>query len=138
MRVKGGVVTRRQHKKVLKLTEGFRGRRRNCFRLAKLAMQKALQYAYRDRRVKKREFRALWIARVGAGARQLGLSYSDFIFGLKLANVDLNRKQLSELAVRDPAAFSQVAEKARAALTAHVARTGRTTHSVSPSVASAA
>ncbi len=116
MRVKGGVVTRRQHKKVLKLTEGFRGRRRNCFRLAKLAMQKALQYAYRDRRVKKREFRTLWIARVGAGAREAGMTYSQFMCGIKRANIDLNRKALAELAVHDPVAFRQVVDRSRAAM----------------------
>jgi large subunit ribosomal protein L20 len=116
MRVKGGVVTRRQHKKVLKLTEGFRGRRGNCFRLAKLAMQKALQYAYRDRRVKKRDFRALWIARVGAGARAAGMSYSEFMCGLKQAGIELNRKALAELAVHDPIAFGQVVDQSRNAL----------------------
>lgn len=115
MRVKGGVVTRRHHKRVLKLTEGFRGRRGNCYRLAKLAMQKALVYAYRDRRVKKREFRTLWIARVGAAVRQAGISYSEFMFGLKRANIELNRKALAELAVNDPAAFRQIVEQAKAA-----------------------
>lgn len=116
MRVKGGVVTRRQHKRVLKLTEGFRGRRRNCYRLAKLAMQKALQYAYRDRRTKKREFRTLWIARVGAGAREAGMSYSEFMYGLKQANITLNRKALAELAVHDPIAFRQIVDQSRAAI----------------------
>jgi len=116
MRVKGGTVTRKHHKRVLKLTEGFRGRRGSCFRLAKLAMQKALVYSYRDRRVKKREFRTLWIARVGAATRNAGISYSQFIFGLKQANIDLNRKALAELALNDPAAFAQVVERAKTAV----------------------
>lgn len=118
MRVKGGVVTRRHHKRVLKLTEGFKGRRKNCFRLAKLAMQKAYVYAYRDRRVKKREFRTLWIARIGAASRACGMPYNRFIHGLKAAGIELNRKSLAELAARDPACFSAVVERVRSAVSA--------------------
>ena len=115
MRVKGGFKGRRRHKRLLKLSEGFQGRRRNCFRLAKLGVQKALQYAYRDRRVKKREFRALWVVRINAATRAHGLSYSRFIRGLKMAGVDVDRKILAELALRDPGAFSAIVDKAKAA-----------------------
>ncbi|RIL11101.1 MAG: 50S ribosomal protein L20 [Proteobacteria bacterium] len=116
MRVKGGPTTRRRHKRLLKLSEGFRGRRGNCYRLAKLAVQKALQYSYRDRRVRKREYRALWIARINAGAREAGISYSRLVRGLKLAKIELDRKCLADLAYHSPQAFSAVAEKAKAAL----------------------
>jgi large subunit ribosomal protein L20 len=100
----------------MELAEGFRGRRKNCFKLAKLSVEKALQYAYRDRRAKKREFRALWIIRINAAARLCGLSYSSFIRGVSQAGIDLDRKVLAELAYSDPAAFAVVAEKAKAAL----------------------
>jgi large subunit ribosomal protein L20 len=116
MRVKRGFAGHRRHKRRLKLAEGFRGRRKNCFKLAKRAVEKALQFSYRDRRVKKRDFRGLWIVRINAAARIHGLSYSKFIRGLKLAQIDLDRKVLAELAYADPAAFAVVAEKARAAL----------------------
>ena len=116
MRVKGGVRTRRRHKRLLKLSEGFKGRRRNCFKHAKLGVKKALQYAYRDRRVKKREFRSLWIVRINAATRQCGLSYSQFIRGLRSAGMDLDRKVLADLAVRDPSAFGSIVERARAQL----------------------
>ena len=116
MRVKRGFASRRRHKKLMKRAEGFRGRRRNCYKHAMFGVEKALQYSYRDRRVKKREFRKLWIVRINAAARLSGLSYSAFMRGLKLAKVDLDRKVLAKLAVDHPEDFSVVAEQARAAL----------------------
>jgi large subunit ribosomal protein L20 len=116
MRVKGGVVTRRRHKRLLKLAKGFRGRRGNCFRLAKLAVQHGLVYAYRDRKAKKRDFRSLWIARINAGARLCGISYSRFIRGLNLSGIELDRRVLADMAMHDPTAFAVVAEKAKSAL----------------------
>jgi large subunit ribosomal protein L20 len=116
MRVKGGVVTRRRHKRLLKRAEGFRGRRNGCFKLAKRAVQRAMQHAYKGRRLKKRDFRALWISRINAGVRTVGLSYSRFIHGLQKAQIGLDRKVLADLAARAPADFAQVAEKAKAAL----------------------
>lgn len=118
MRVKGGVVTRRRHKRMLKRAEGFRGRRSSCFKLAKRAIEKAGQHAYRGRKMKKRDFRALWIVRINAAARECGLSYSRLMSGLKGAGIELDRKVLANLAATDPAAFASVAEKARAALAA--------------------
>ena len=115
-RVKRGVTARARHKKVLKLSKGFKLRRNNVFRVAKQAVMKAGQYAYRDRRNKKRVFRRLWIARINAGARANGMTYSVFMNGLKKANITLNRKMLAELAVSDAAAFAGLAEKAKAAL----------------------
>ncbi len=115
-RVKRGVTARARHKKVLALAKGFRGRRKNVFRIAKEAVMKAGQYAYRDRRNKKREFRRLWIARINAAARHAGVSYSRFMAGLKKANIELDRKVLADMAVNDPAAFTSVVEKAKAAL----------------------
>jgi large subunit ribosomal protein L20 len=115
-RVKRGVTARARHKKVLALAKGFRGRRKNVFRIAKEAVMKAGQYAYRDRRNKKREFRRLWIARINAATRSAGVSYSRFIAGLKKANIELDRKVLADMAVNDPAAFTTVVEKAKAAL----------------------
>jgi large subunit ribosomal protein L20 len=112
MRVKRGFKARRRRKKVLKLARGFRGGRSKLFRTAADAVDKALMYAYRDRRARKRDFRRLWIARINAGARMNGLSYSKFIHGLKTAQVELDRKVLAELAVSDPAGFSQVARLA--------------------------
>jgi large subunit ribosomal protein L20 len=117
-RVKRGVTAHARHKKVLAKAKGFRGRRKNVFRVAKQAVMKAGQYAYRDRRVKKREFRALWIARINAGARQFGLSYSAFMNGLKKAAIEIDRKVLADLAVADKAAFAKLAEQAKARLTA--------------------
>jgi len=108
MRVKRGFKSRQRRKKVLKLAKGYRGGRSKLFRTAADAVDKALMYAYRDRRAKKRDFRKLWIARINAGARMNGLSYSRLIHGLKQANVELDRKVLAELAVSDPASFSQV------------------------------
>lgn len=118
MRVKGGPVSRRRHKRLLKLTEGFRGRRRNCYKLAKRSVQKALQHAYKARKKKKNDFRTLWIARINAGARVSGISYSSLIKGLKQANVELDRKSLADLASRDADAFSAIVEKAREGLRA--------------------
>ena len=112
-RVKRGVTARARHKKVLALAKGFRGRRKNVFRIAKEAVMRAGQYAYRDRRTKKRVFRQLWIARINAATRGLGVTYSKFMAGLKEANVDLDRKVLADMAVHDPAGFSAVVEKVR-------------------------
>lgn len=115
-RVKRGVTARARHKKVIALAKGYRGRRNNVYRVAKQAVMKAGQYAYRDRRQRKRQFRQLWIARINAGARQYGLSYSKFMNGLKRASIALDRKVLADLAVFDKVAFEQLVEKAKAAL----------------------
>jgi large subunit ribosomal protein L20 len=115
-RVKRGVTARARHKKVLALAKGFRGRRKNVFRIAKQAVMKAGQYAYRDRRAKKRVFRALWIARINAASRGLGLTYSKFVAGLKKAEIEIDRKVLAELAVNDPAGFASIFAKVKAAL----------------------
>ncbi|WP_028302803.1 50S ribosomal protein L20 [Oceanospirillum maris] len=115
-RVKRGVVARRRHKKVLKQAKGYYGARSRVFRVAKQAVIKAGQYAYRDRRQRKRQFRALWIARINAGARINGLSYSRFIAGLKNANIEIDRKVLADLAVHEKAVFAAIVEKAKAAL----------------------
>ena len=116
-RVKRGTVARARHKKVLKQAKGFRGRRKNVYRVAKQAVMKAGQYAYRDRRQKKRQFRALWIARINAAVRELGMSYSVFMAGLKRANIDIDRKVLADLAVADKAAFAKIASQVKAGLT---------------------
>ena len=115
-RVKRGVTARARHKKVIALATGYRGRRKNVYRIAKQAVMKAGQYAYRDRRQRKRQFRQLWIARINAGTRQNGLSYSKFMNGLKRAAIELDRKVLADLAVFDKPAFAQLVEKAKAAL----------------------
>ena len=115
-RVKRGVTARARHKKVLALAKGYRGRRKNVFRIAKQAVMKAGQYAYRDRRAKKRVFRQLWMARINAASRGLGLSYSKFVAGLKKAEIDIDRKVLADLAVRDPAGFASIFAKVKAAL----------------------
>lgn len=115
-RVKRGVQARRRHRKVLRQARGYYNARRKVYRVAKQAVIKAGQYAYRDRRVRKREFRSLWIARINAAAREHGLSYSRFMGGLKKAEVEVDRKVLADLAVRDKAAFAAIAEKAKAAL----------------------
>jgi len=117
-RVKRGVTAHARHKKVTKLAKGYRGARKNVFRVAKQAVAKAGQYAYRDRRVRKREFRALWIARINAAARECGMSYSRFINGLIKAQIEIDRKVLADIAVRDRAAFALLAEKAKAGLAA--------------------
>ena len=115
-RVKRGVTARARHKKVLDLEKGFRGRRNNVYRVAKQAVMKAGQYAYRDRRNKKRVFRALWIARINAAARQNDMTYSQFIYGLKKAAIEMDRKVLADLAVFDKPAFAAIVAKAKAAL----------------------
>ena len=115
-RVKRGVTARARHKKVLALAKGYRGRRKNVYRVAKEAVMKAGQYAYRDRRQRKRQFRALWIARINAAARPQGITYSRFIEGLTKAGVKLNRKVLAEIAVSDPAGFTNLVEQAKAAI----------------------
>jgi len=112
-RVKRGVTARAKHKKVLDAAKGYRGRRKNVCHVAKEAVMKAGQYAYRDRRQKKRVFRALWIARINAGAREFGLTYSRLINGLKKASVEVDRKVLADLAVFDKAAFEKYAELAK-------------------------
>ncbi|WP_211824153.1 50S ribosomal protein L20 [Kistimonas asteriae] len=115
-RVKRGVVARRRHKKVLKQAKGYYGARSRVFRVAKQAVTKAGQYAYRDRRQRKRQFRALWIARINAGARANGLTYSRMIAGLKKANIEIDRKVLADLAVHEKGAFTQIVEHAKGAL----------------------
>ena len=115
-RVKRGVTARARHKKILALAKGYRGRRKNVYRVAKQAVMKAGQYAYRDRRTRKRVFRALWIARINAGARSHGVTYSKFIAGLKKASIDLDRKVLSDMAINDPAAFGAIVAKVKAQL----------------------
>jgi large subunit ribosomal protein L20 len=117
-RVKRGVKAHAKHKKVLDKAKGYRGARRKVYRVAKQAVIKAGQYAYRDRRQRKRQFRALWIARINAGARECGLSYSRFMNGLAKAGVEIDRKVLADLAVHDQAAFAALAEQAKASLTA--------------------
>jgi large subunit ribosomal protein L20 len=115
-RVKRGVIARARHKKVLKAAKGYRGRRKNVYRVAKQAVMKAGQYAYLDRRQKKRQFLTLWIARINAGARECGLTYSRFMNGLKKAAVEVDRKVLADLAVFDKTAFAQFVEMAKKAL----------------------
>lgn len=115
-RVKRGFKARRRRNRVLKLAKGYRGARSKLFRSATEAVDRALNYAFRDRRVKKRDFRALWITRINAAARENGLSYSRFIYGLKQAQVALDRKIMADLAVNDPAGFSVIADTARARL----------------------
>ena len=115
-RVKRGVTAHARHKKVLALAKGYRGRGSTAFRIAIEKVEKGLQYAYRDRRNKKRDFRGLWIQRINAGAREHGLTYSQFMHGMKLAGLELDRKVLSDLAVREPEAFAAVVATARAAL----------------------
>jgi large subunit ribosomal protein L20 len=115
-RVKRGVTAKARHKKILVQSKGYRGRRGNVYRIAKEAVMKAGQYQYRDRRNKKREFRALWIARINAAVRELGMSYSVFMNGLKKASIDIDRKVLADLAVHDKTAFNKIAEQAKASL----------------------
>ncbi len=115
-RVKGGPQTQRRHKRVLAITKGQRGTKSRLFARANEAMMKSLWYAYRDRRNRKRDFRRLWIARIGAAARQHGLSYSRLMHGLKQAGIELDRKVLADMAVNDAAGFAKLAESARAAM----------------------
>lgn len=117
-RVKRGVTAHARHKKIMDKAKGYRGRRKNVFRVATQAVTKAGQYAYRDRRQKKRQFRALWITRINAAARECGMSYSRFINGLKKASIEIDRKVLADIAVFDKAAFAKLAEQAKASLSA--------------------
>ena len=117
-RIKRGTTTRAKHKRILEQARGYYGRRKNTIRIARQAVEKAGQYAYRDRKVKKRSFRALWIQRINAAARLEGLTYSRFISGLELAGIQLDRKVLADIAVRDPETFRRFAEKAREAAAA--------------------
>ena len=116
-RVKRGVTSHARHKKVLKQVKGQFGRRKNTIRVAKQALEKAMQYAYRDRRAKKREFRSLWIQRINAGVRSEGLTYSKFINGLNKSGIKIDRKILAEIAYDNPEAFKTIVKKAQAALT---------------------
>lgn len=117
-RVKRGVTAHARHKKILKMAKGYRGRSSTCFRPALQRVEKGLMYAYRDRRVKKREFRALWIQRINAAVREFGLTYSRFIGGLIKANVSVDRKIMADLAMNQPEAFKSLVEKAKEALSA--------------------
>jgi len=113
-RVKRGVTARARHKKVIAQAKGYRGRRNNVFKIAKQAVMKAGQYQYRDRRTKKRDFRGLWIARINAAVRELGMTYSTFMNGLKQGGIEIDRKVLADLAVHDMPAFTKIAEQAKA------------------------
>ena len=115
-RTKRGVVSRAKHNKVLKSVKGQRGRRKNTIRIARQAMEKAMQYAYRDRKAKKREFRSLWIQRINAGVRAEGLTYSKFINGLNKSGIKMDRKVLAEIAYENPEAFKTIVKKAQSAL----------------------
>ena len=115
-RIKRGVTSHAKHKKVIKLAKGYRGRRKNTIRIAKQAVEKAGQYAYRDRRNKKRNFRALWIQRINAGTRQYGMTYGKFVHGLKLANIEVDRKVLADLAVHNESAFKTLVDQAQDAV----------------------
>ena len=115
-RVKGGTVARNRRKKILKLAKGYFGSKHRLYKTANEQVMRSLQYAYRDRRQKKRDFRKLWITRINAAARMNGLSYSKFMHGLKLAEIDINRKMLADIAVNDMAAFNQIADAAKAAM----------------------
>ncbi len=115
-RVKRGVTTHARHKKIIKQAKGYRGRNKNVFRAAIERVEKGLQYAYRDRRVRKRSFRSLWIQRINAGAREHGLTYSQFMNGIKRSGIEIDRNVLSDLAVREPDAFNSIVETAQAAL----------------------
>jgi large subunit ribosomal protein L20 len=115
-RVKRGVTSKARHDKVLELAKGYRGRSHSCHRIALRRVEKGLQYQYRDRRAKKRDFRSLWIQRINAAAREAGLTYGRFMHGLKEAGIEVDRKVLADLAVRDPAGFTSLTERAQAAL----------------------
>jgi large subunit ribosomal protein L20 len=117
-RVKRGVTAHAKHKRILKAAKGYYGRRKNTIRVAKQAVEKAGQYAYRDRKVRKRNFRSLWIQRINAGCRELGLTYGRFIDGLNRAGIELDRKVLADIAAREPESFKALVEKAQAALAA--------------------
>ncbi len=115
-RVKGGTTAHARHRKVIKMAKGYRGRGNNCFRVAVQRVEKALQYAYRDRRVRKRNFRALWIQRINAASRMHDMPYSRFMNGLKKAGIELDRKVLADIAVHDPESFGALAKEAQTAL----------------------
>ena len=115
-RIKRGVAAHAKHKKVLKRAKGYYGRRKNTIRIARQAVEKAAQYSYRDRRARKRNFRSLWIQRINAATREVGLTYARFIDGLAKAGIEVDRKVLADLAVKEPEAFKALADKARAAL----------------------
>ena len=117
-RIKRGVTTRAKHKRILEQAKGYYGRRKNTIRIARQAVEKAGQYAYRDRKVNKRNFRALWIQRINAAVREVGLTYGVFMHGLKLANVELDRKVLADIAMHEPDVFRAIAAQAQAALDA--------------------
>lgn len=119
-RVKRGLTRSARHKKMLKLATGYRGRARTCYSVALMRVHKALQYAYRDRKVRKRDFRTLWVVRINAAVRSFGLKYSVFVHGLKLAGVELDRKVLAEMAVNYPTEFSGIVEKVKAAISNNV------------------
>ncbi len=115
-RVKRGVVNHARHKKILKLAKGYRGRAKSSYRIAVLRVEKGLQYAYRDRRTRKRDFRVLWIQRINAGVREHGLTYSRFMHGIHLAGIEIDRKVLSDIATREPESFKVLVDQAQAAL----------------------
>ena len=115
-RVKGGTVARKRRKRILKLAKGYYGSKHRLYKTANEQVMKSLQYAYRDRRQRKRDFRKLWITRINAAARMNGLSYSKFMHGLKLAEIDMNRKMLAQIAISDAEAFTQIADQAKAAM----------------------
>ena len=115
-RVKRGVTTHARHKKVIKMAKGYRGRSKNCYRIALQRVEKALQYAYRDRRNKKRDFRGLWIQRINAAVRELGLTYSVFINGLTKVGITIDRKAMAELAVNEPEAFKTLVDKVKSSI----------------------
>lgn len=115
-RAKSGVVSKKRHKKILKLAKGYRGRAKNCFSVAIEKVEKALSYAYRDRRNRKRDFRGLWIQRINAATREHGLIYSQFMGALKKLSINIDRKMLAELAVNNPEGFSQIVEQAKKAV----------------------
>ena len=115
-RVKRGLTAHARHRKVINLSKGFVGRSKSCFRSAIERLEKSMQYAYRDRRNKKRDFRRLWIVRINAAVREYGLKYSQFVYGLSKANIDIDRKVLSELAINDKAAFKEIVSKVKAVL----------------------
>lgn len=115
-RVKRGVTTHARHKKIIDMAKGYRGRSKNTFRIAIERVEKGLQYAYRDRRNRKRSFRALWIQRINAGAREHGLTYSQFMNGIKISGIDIDRKVLSDIAVREPETFKALVDQAKSAL----------------------
>ncbi len=114
MRIKRGVAARKRHKRLLKLAKGYRGKRKNCYRIARNAVQKALVYSYRDRKQRKRDFRRLWILRINAAVRRYGMSYSKFIYALKNKNIEINRKVLADMAMNDEAGFEKLVEIAKA------------------------